>query len=668
MSVDHIERLREQIREHAYRYFVLDDPQISDYDYDQLVRELRALEEANPELITPDSPTRRVGSPTNDLFAPVPHRERMFSLDNVESLEELEGWESRVERLLGRAPSGYVCEMKIDGLAVSLVYERGVLAVAATRGDGAVGEDITANVRAIDSVPLRLRSDPPAVIEVRGEVYMSDEAFESLNERQSEAGDRLFVNPRNAAAGSLRQKDPSVTASRQLSTWMYHLGSVEGGPRFESHQEVLTWLAELGFRVNPASKSVPDLNGVEEYLRHAERDRHSVGYATDGVVVKIDRLAEQQALGVTSHAPRWAVAYKFPPEERTTRLLDIRVGVGRTGRVTPYAVLDPVFVGGAMVSRSTLHNEDEVHRKDVRIGDEVVVRRAGEVIPEVVGPVPSIRTGTEVVWNMPANCPFCDNPIVRPEGEKVARCTGGLSCPARLREWLFHFASRGGMDIEGLGYKTIDLLIERGLIHDPADIYSLTPGDFEGFEGWGDVSVGNLMAGIEASKTRPLSRLLIGLGVRHVGGTVARMLTRAFPVIELLLAASEEDIAAVEGVGPTIAASVRGWATSSETIELIDRLRSAGLSLAEETKEEGSELLAGMRIVLTGTLDRWTRDAATAAIEERGGTVASSVSGKTSFVVAGAAPGTKLAKATSLAVPVLDEAGFEHLLEYGPTN
>lgn len=663
-----IERLREQIREHAYRYFVLDDPQISDYDYDQLVRELRALEEANPELIVADSPTQRVGAPTADLFAPVHHRERMFSLDNVESLAELEAWESRAERLLGRAPSGYVCELKIDGLAVSLVYEQGTLTVAATRGDGTVGEDITANVRAIDSIPLRLRGTPPTLLEVRGEVYMSDEAFEALNQRQLEADERLFVNPRNAAAGSLRQKDPVVTAERRLSTWMYHLGSVEGGPDFESHWSVLAWLRDLGFRVNPASEHVADLEGVEAYLREAEQARHSVGYATDGVVVKVNDLPEQRQLGSTSHAPRWAVAYKFPPEERTTKLLDIRVGVGRTGRATPYAVLKPVFVGGAMVARATLHNEDEVHRKDVRIGDEVIVRRAGEVIPEVVAPVLSLRSGDEQIWYMPENCPFCGNPIVKPEGEKVARCTGGLSCPARLREWLFHFASRGGMDIEGLGYKTIDLLIQRGLIHDPADIYALRPEDFEGFEGWSDISVGNLMTGIEASKNRPLSRLLIGLGVRHVGGTVARMLTRAFPTIDSLLDASETDIAAIDGVGPTIAASVREWAASPETIELVDRLRVAGLRLQEETAEQGSELLAGVKIVLTGTLERWTREAATAAIEARGGSVAGSVSGKTAFVIAGASPGSKLAKARSLGVPVLDEDGFERLLEQGLTG
>lgn len=663
-SREEIEELREQIREHAYRYYVLDEPQISDYDYDQLVRRLTALESAHPELVTPDSPTQRVGQPVSDLFAPVRHRERMFSLDNIESVDELEAWQSRVERHLGHAPSGYVCELKIDGLAVSLVYEQGSLVAAATRGDGVVGEDITANVRAVESVPLRLRGTPPALLEVRGEMYMSDAAFEDLNARQADAGERLFVNPRNAAAGSLRQKDPAVTASRNLSTWMYQLGSVEGGPSLETHWEVLGWLTELGFRVNPASKLVADLSGVERYLRDAEEARHSEGYATDGVVVKVDDLSEQRALGFTARAPRWAAAYKFPPEERTTRLLDIRIGVGRTGRATPYAVLEPVFVGGAMVSRATLHNEDEVHRKDVRIGDQVIVRRAGEVIPEVVGPVVSLRTGTEVVWDMPANCPFCGNPIVKPEGEKVARCTGGLSCPSRLREWLFHFASRGGMDIEGLGYKTIDLLIERGLIRDPADIFSLTPHDFEGFEGWGDTSVGNLMAGIDAAKSRSLSRLLIALGIRHVGGTVARMLTRAFTDIDTLMTASESDIASVQGIGPTIAASVHEWAQSPENIELIARLRNAGVRMEEETTS-GNALLEGARFVLTGTLDRWTRDQATEAIESRGGTVSGSVSGRTSFVVAGTSPGSKLDKAKSLGITVLDEEAFEHILERG---
>jgi DNA ligase (NAD+) len=659
-----IDDLRREIREHAYRYFVLDDPVISDYDYDQLLRRLQAIEAEHPDLVTPDSPTQRIGTPVSDLFAPVRHREPMFSLDNVETVAELEAWEARAVRQLGATPEGYVCELKIDGLAVSLVFEDGLLASAATRGDGSVGEDITANVRAISAVPLRLRGEAPRLLEVRGEVYMPDDAFDDLNRRQLEAGERLFVNPRNAAAGSLRQKDPAVTASRQLSTWMYQLGSVQGGPILDTHWAVLEWLASLGFKVNPASRLVPDLAGVEAYLHRVEEARHAEGYASDGVVVKVNRLDQQRQLGFTARAPRWAVAYKFPPEERITRLLDIRVGVGRTGRVTPYAVLEPVFVGGAMVARATLHNEDEVHRKDVRVGDEVIVRRAGEVIPEVVGPVPSSRTGDEQPWDMPATCPYCGNPIVKPEGEKVARCAGGLSCPARLREWLFHFASRSGMDIEGLGYMTIDLLIERGLIHDPADIYSLTPDDFADLEGWGDLSVSNLMQAIEVAKERPLSKLLIGLGILHVGGTVARALTRKFRTIDELMAASEDEIASIEGVGPTIAASVRAWAQSPETVELVERLRSAGVRLAEAAQDR-SDLLAGVRVVLTGTLQDWTREQAQEEIEARGGTVVGSVSGRTSVVVAGASPGSKLDKASSLGIPVVDEEGFRRLLANG---
>ncbi|NOY56590.1 MAG: NAD-dependent DNA ligase LigA [Actinobacteria bacterium] len=660
-----IEDLRERIRYHDYRYYVLDEPEISDFEYDELMRRLRKLEAEHPELVTPDSPTQRVGSPISDQFAPVRHREPMFSLDNIESFEELEAWEARIVRMLAAPPDSYVCELKIDGLAVSLVYEEGSLAVAATRGDGTVGEDITANVRAINAIPLRLLGDAPAVLEVRGEVYMPDAAFEELNRRQSEAGDQLFVNPRNAAAGSLRQKDPAVTASRNLSAWMYQLGTVEGGPVLETHWDALEWLRSLGFPVNPASERVQGLGEVEAYLRNAEETRHARGYATDGVVIKVNRFEEQRALGFTARAPRWAIAYKFPPEEQVTRLLDIRIGVGRTGRVTPYAVLEPVFVGGAMVSRATLHNEDEVHRKDVRIGDEVIVRRAGEVIPEVVGPIVSRRDGSERVWTMPAECPFCGSPIVKPEGEKVARCTGGLTCPSRLREWLFHFTSRSALDIEGLGYKTIDLLIKEGLIRDPADIFFLEPDDLEGLEGWGDVSVANLMEAIADAKHRPLSKLLIGLGIRHVGETVARALARRFHTIDALLAASEEEIAAIEGVGPVIAESVHAWAQSPETVALIEKLRAAGVQLTEDTSED-EDLLAGLRVVLTGRLEGWSRDEAKEAIEARGGTVVGSVSKRTSVVVAGDSPGSKLAKAQSLGIPVIDTEGFERLLTRGP--
>jgi DNA ligase (NAD+) len=459
-----IEELREQLRHHSYRYYVLDQPEISDVEYDALLRGLIALEEEHPELITPDSPTQRVGAPPSGLFGEVAHRQRMFSLDNAESIEDLEAWEARVERQLGRPPAGYVAELKIDGLAVSLTYEKGVLAQGATRGDGVTGEDITPNLRAVQAIPLRLMGEPPALMEARGEVYMSLDVFDELNRRQAEAGERLFVNARNAAAGAVRQKDPAITAERNVSIWIYQLGHVEGGPELRSHSETLEYLRSLGLRTNPEIEVLPDLAAVEEYVQAAERRRNDLDYQTDGVVIKVDSLSDQAELGYTSKAPRWAIAYKFPPEEQTTRLLNIEINVGRTGRATPFAVLEPVFVGGANVGMATLHNEDEVHRKDVRIGDQVVVRRAGDVIPEVVGPVLSLRTGDEVVWHMPSHCPFCGSSIVRPEGEKDARCSGGLECPQRVREWLFHFAGRGATDIEGMGYKTVDLLLSKGLI------------------------------------------------------------------------------------------------------------------------------------------------------------------------------------------------------------
>lgn len=660
------EDLRAQIRYHSHRYHVLDAPEISDADYDRLVRELQGIERDHPDLITADSPTQRVGAPVSELFAPVRHRQRMFSLDNVESIAELEAWEKRMARQLEEDGSGYVCELKIDGLAVSLTYESGVLTRGATRGDGVTGEDITANLRAIDAVPLRLLGDSPALMEVRGEVYMPIPAFEKLNERQAVDGGRLFTNPRNAAAGSVRQKDPAITASRSLSIWVYQLGLVEDGPSFGRHWETLEYLRDRGLRVNPASRAVADLESVERYVRGAQEGRHRHDYQTDGVVVKLDDLSSQRTLGFTAKAPRWAVAYKFPPEEQTTTLRGIEINIGRTGAATPFAVLEPVFVGGANVGMATLHNEDEIHRKDVRIGDTVIVRRAGDVIPEVVGPVPSLRTGDEQVWHMPSVCPFCGRPIVRPEDEKVARCTGGLECPSRLREWLAHFASRGGMDIEGLGYKTIDLLLGEKLISDPADIFFLESGDVLQFEGWGEVSVGNLLAAIDDARHRPLHRFLVALGIRHVGGTVARLLSREFGDIDRLLDAGEEELAAIDGIGPTIAASVQDWASNSENRRLIGRFREGGVQLADEQAGGGSAALEGLAVVITGTLSSLGRDEAKAAVEVRGGRVTSSVSRKTTVVVAGESPGSKLTKAEEMGVPVIDETKFIQLLEEGP--
>ena len=664
--VARIEKLRGQIRYHAHRYHVLDAPEISDADYDQLVRDLEGLEAEYPDLVTPDSPTQRVGAPASDLFAPVPHRERMFSLDNVESFDELEAWESRMTRQLEGDGGGYVCELKIDGLAVSLTYEQGIFVRGATRGDGLFGEDITPNLRTIDALPLRLLGESPALMEVRGEVYMPLPAFEHLNERQAARGDRLFTNPRNAAAGSVRQKDPGVTASRSLSIWVYQLGHVEGGPVFAYHRETLEYLRDRGLRVNQASQAVPDLTGVKAYVARAEAERHRHEYQTDGVVVKLDSLKGQRALGFTAKAPRWAVAYKFPPEEQTTTLRAIEINIGRTGAATPFAVLEPVFVGGANVGLATLHNEDEIHRKDIRVGDTVVVRRAGDVIPEVVGPLPSLRSGAEHVWHMPSNCPFCGHPIVRVEDEKVARCTGGLECPSRLREWLAHFASRDGMDIEGLGYKTIDLLLREDLISDPADIFFLEPDDLLGFEGWGEVSVGNLLAAMDGARHRPLHRLLVALGIRHVGGTVARLLSRTFGHLDRLLDATERDLAAIEGIGPTIAASVGDWASDPDNRKLIDRFRAGGVQLADEQAAGASSSLQGLAVVITGTLSSLGREEAKAAVEDRGGRVASSVSGRTTVVVAGESAGSKLAKAQELGVPVIDETAFLRLLEEGP--
>jgi len=661
-----IEELRREIEYHNYRYYVLDQPEISDAEYDALMRELEELEQAHPELVTPDSPTQRVGVPPSSAFAPVRHLEPMFSLDNAFDVDELEAWQERVVRGLGRAPDAYSCEPKIDGLAVSVVYEGGILTRAATRGDGVVGEDITANVRTIRAIPLRLRGDPPAVLEVRGEIYMPVSAFEQLNREREERGEPPFVNPRNAAAGSVRQKDPAVTAARRLSNWMYHLGHMEGGPTFERHSESLAWFRELGLRVNPDNRVVSSLEEIETYATWAEEHRHALDYEIDGVVVKVDSFADQRTLGFTARAPRWAIAYKLPAEEKTTKLLSIEVNVGRTGVVTPYAVLEPVFVGGVTVTTATLHNEREIHRKDVRPGDWVIVRRAGEVIPEVVGPVLSKRPPGLPEWHMPKRCPFCGSPIVKDEHGVRAYCTGGYACPSRLREWLVYFGSRAAMDIDGLGYKTVDLLVEHGLVADPADIFALQPDDLLDFEGWGPKKVDNLMRAIAAAKDRPVWRLLVGLGIDHVGPTVAQVLARRFGGIDAIAAASEEELAAIDGIGPEIARSIREWFAEEENRRLVEKLRAAGVRMVEPTEERPEVSLEGVTLVLTGTLSRFTRDEAKEEVERRGGHVASSVSRRTTALVAGEHPGSKLAKAEQLGVPVIDEDTFVALLEKGP--
>ena len=663
-----IDELRTQIREHNQRYYILDDPVVSDAQFDVLLKELKKLEADNPNLVTPDSPTQRVGVPVGDLFQPVNHLRPLFSLDNAESREDLQSWESRIERQLGDAPSGYVCELKIDGLAVVLTYRNGVLATGATRGDGTTGEDITPNLRTIHSIPLRLLGDEmPSVVEVRGEVYMPYEAFDELNLRQEELGKPIFANARNAAAGSVRQKDTAATAARGLDIWVYQLGLMEGGPEFASHHETMEFLQTLGFRTNPASSALPTIDDVYAYVEKAEKGRHDMPYQTDGVVIKADALAEQNRLGFTAKAPRWAIAYKFPPEEQVTTLKDIWINIGRTGAATPFAILDPVFVGGATVGMATLHNQDQVALKDLRIGDQVIVRRAGDVIPEVVGPVVSSRTGKEKKWKMPENCPFCGNPIVRVEGEAVARCTGGFECPSRVREWLFHFSGRGGMDIEHMGYRTIDLLLDKGYISDPADIFTFDIDQLLEEEGWGEISVNNLKAAVNAASGRPVYRLLTALGIRHVGGTVARTLARHFGGLASLMEATEDEIAEIEGIGPVIATEVRTWSTDPVNRELVEKLGAAGVRLLDDVEDDvASDLLAGETFVVSGTVPGFTREQAQVAIESRGGKATGSVSGKTTALVVGESPGaSKSRKAEELGIPIINGEIFKKVLAEG---
>jgi DNA ligase (NAD+) len=658
-----VEELRNQIDRHSYLYHVLDAPEVADADYDELMRELLQLEDRFPELITPDSPTQRVGATPADLFAPVPHRAPMLSLDNAFSFEELDAWAARVAKVVADE-ARFACELKIDGVACALTYERGLLVQAATRGDGRIGEDITANVRTVRGVPARLlMDDPPEVIEVRGEMYLPVRAFEALNEQLTAADQRAFANPRNAAAGSLRQKDPKVTASRPLRMWVHSFGAAEG-VSFASHLGFLDWAAKAGLPAAPTTELRESIDGVKAFLRHWEEHRHSIDWEIDGTVIKVDQTELQQRLGATSHAPRWAIAYKFPPEERTTILRSIDVHTGRTGKVTPFAVLEPVFVSGVTITYATLHNEDEVHRKDVRKGDTVIVRRAGDVIPEIVGPVAAKRPKRARRWKMPATCNACGTDLVRREGEADWRCPNRRGCPSQGIEWLFHFSGRGAMDIEGLGYMTVMRLLEKGLIEDPADIYALDAEKLSQLPGFKDKAITNVLGSIEGSKDRPLWRLLVGLNIRHVGGHAAQVLADAFASIDALMIASEDEIDAVPSIGPEIAATVREWFDEEENRQLIEKLRAAGVRLADEPREAGTAPgpFDGLSVVLTGGLEGMSREEAAAAAEAAGARVTSSVSKKTAFVVAGENPGTKLAKAEQLGVEVIDEAEFRRRL------
>ena len=661
--------LRAEIHEHDRHYHELDDPLVSDADYDDLVRELRALEEEFPELITPDSPTQRVGGPVSTTFAPVVHSVPMMSLDNAFEEAELVAWGERVQRRLGegdgRVDVRYACEPKIDGLAISIRYENGQFVQAATRGDGRTGEDVTANVATLRDVPERLGKGAPAVLEIRGEVFMSLAAFAALNDGQVAKGLRPFVNPRNAAAGALRQKDASVTAGRELSLWCYQLGDVQGGPALATHHETLDLLRELGLPVNPEIRVLDGLEEVYARCRHHQEHRHDLPYEIDGMVIKIDDLARRDDLGTTSKAPRWAIAYKFPPEERTTKLLDIMVSVGRTGRATPYAVLAPVFVGGVTVSQATLHNEDQVRAKDVRPGDTVLVRRAGDVIPEVLGAVLADRPAKSKPWVFPRHCPVCGVALVRPEGEADTRCLNN-ACPARSAGAIEHFASRGALDIEGLGEQRVRQLIDLGLVRDVADLYRVDWEVLRPLDGWGDLSIANLQDALEASTQQQLARLLVGLNIRHLGPAGAEALAAARGHLDQIIDAEAEELAAVDGVGLVIARAVHEWFADPAHREVIERLRSAGLNFQGPEVLDVPQTVAGMTVVVTGSLVGFNREEVEAAIKSRGGKSPGSVSKKTTAVVVGESPGaSKLTKAIELGVPVLDEAGFEALLATG---
>ena len=661
--------LRHELTEHNERYFVLDDPVISDAEFDDLMRELRSLEASYPALATPDSPTQRPGGAPSATFAPVAHVVPMLSLDNAFTDSELRAWYTRVARLV-TDPIVFVGEPKLDGLAISLLYEDGRLVRAATRGDGVTGEDVTANVATIEAVPHRLvGGSEPRRMEVRGEVFMPLAAFEDLNRRQAEADDRLFANPRNAAAGSLRQKDPRVTASRALDFFAYQLGVQEGGPTLRSHHETLGWLREVGVPVNPHIEVLTDIEKVVAFAERMLEQRHALGYEIDGAVAKVDDLAQRAEMGSTSRAPRWAIAFKFPPEEKTTRLNGIMVSIGRTGRATPFAQLEPVFVGGSTVGLATLHNEDEVARKDVRPGDTVTVRKAGDVIPEVVGPVLGLRRRGLRRWKFPDDCPACGAPLVRLPGEADRHCVN-LECPEQRVQRIVYFAGRGAMDIEGLGEERVRQFVDAGLLADAGDIYALAVERLVPLERIGQKSAENLVASIEQSKSRGLAHVLVGLGIRHLGPTAAQALARALGDLGRVERASVAELTAVDGVGPVIAESVARFFAVQGNRAVVEKLRRAGVDLSAPSGmadvAESEATLVGRSLVITGGLEHFTRDEAQAAIEARGGKVTSSVSKKTSWVIVGESPGSKLVKAESLGVPTLDEDGFVQLLEHGP--
>ncbi len=657
-----IEELRKLINYHNYRYYVLDSPEISDAEYDALMRELRHLEEAHLELVTPDSPTQRVGAAPLEEFGTVTHPVPMLSLANVFDREELLAWHKRVSNLLPGQRFDFVCELKMDGLAMALVYEDGRLTVGATRGDGFQGENVTQNLRTIRSIPLRVNGHIPRRFEVRGEVFMTKAGLEKLNRERAEQGLPLFANPRNAAAGSVRQLDPRVTASRPLDMYCYALGWAEDDAAVpDSQWETLAWLKELGFKVNPFNTHLGDIEEIEAYRQQWVDHRHELPYECDGVVVKVNSLPLQQELGVVGREPRWAVAYKFPATQAITRLVDIGVNVGRTGSLNPYAILEPVNISGATIKMATLHNEDDIRRKDIRIGDWVVVQRAGEVIPQVVGPVVSRRTGQEREFTVPKECPMCHGPVERPEGEVMSRCIT-VQCPAQLYELLKHFV--GAMDIEGVGESVVEDLLKAELVKDPADIYYLTKDQLLTLPLMGEKRVANILEAIEVSKQRPLTRLISALGIRHVGWETAALLAQHFHSIDALAGASREDLTQVSTIGPKIADSIYAFFRQESNLRVIEKLRRAGVRLEQAAATPGKPSpLAGQEFVITGRLAGMGRNQAEARIKELGGSVGSTVTRKTSYLVVGEDPGSKLDRARSLGTRLLTEEDLLRLLQ-----
>lgn len=656
-----IDKLREEIRYHDYRYYVLDNPVISDSEYDELMRELIDLENKYPELITPDSPTQRISGAVREEIGTVRHRQKMLSLQNAFSYQELKEFADRVYRELGARQVEFVCELKFDGSAVCLTYENGLFVAGATRGDGEIGEDVTANLKTIGSVPLKIENPKYEFMEVRGEVYMPITAFENLNKERERKGLPLFANPRNAAAGSLRQLDPRITASRNLDIFFYGLGYVSALQE-KTHFAALQLLKEYRFRISPYVELRKTIDEVWDYCQKWEVEQRQLDYEVDGAVIKVNPLDQQRILAETTRNPRWAIAYKFPGEERTTKILDIVVNVGRTGAMTPLAILEPVQVSGSIVSRATLHNEDEIRRKDVRIGDTILVHKAGEVIPEIIKVIPEKRTGQERPFHMPDRCPVCGALAYRPEGEAVTRCTGA-ACPAQQFEKLLHFASRGAMDIDGLGPAVITQLLQRNLIKDVADLYTLKFEDLLTLENFKEKSANNLLNAIERSKDRPFSRVLFALGIRHVGEHIADVLAEEFRSIDELKKASLEELSTVREIGPKIAESIISFFEEKSNLELIEKLRKGGVRLTLVKEEVKAGSLAGKNFVLTGRLEKYSRGDAEELIKAMGGKVSSSVSKNTDYVVVGEEPGSKYDKALKLGVTILTEKEFETMLK-----